>query len=57
MVLPCAAVLPGTAKMSANSKRPSCEIRAWAGEVSTGNVTVELEIGMSEPSSSMLKPV
>ena len=56
-VLPCAAVLPGTAKMSAKSSLPLGEIRFCEGEVSMGNVTVEPGIGVSEPSRRMRKPV
>ena len=57
MVLLCGSVLPEMPKMLAKRKRPVREIRACAGEVSTGKVTVESAIGVSEPSLLMKKPV
>ncbi len=56
-VLPCGDVLPGTAKRSVKSSRPSGEIRFCEGEVSLGNVTVEPGIGVRLPSPSIRKPV
>ena len=43
-------VVPGMAKLSPNTKRPSRETRAWAGETPRGSVIVESGTGANDPS-------